>query len=216
MPLLSESDPVSIELHVRPLRRLRKGDSLLDSSFFWRDATLIKKDGVEFFMPTVEARLLHIFYHSQIADRYYKLKRIPVRSIMDFDRVMRSTKDVNWDIIFSRVAKSKLYKEFSLYVENCREYFFLSIPSVEAKRYSTVTFINKTIQEGLLRHKLFFKVHGTYKYISAVLEYIFSPSSVRRCYGNMPVLPLLGKHVADLLESKKYTNRIKYIQSLWQ
>lgn len=107
------NSPAAIDIHIEMI----DAQWVLPSQGVWARAERIEYRGVELYAPSPTDRLLHNFLHAQVhhVGGYYG-GRFDLRQLYEFSRIVEHDEnDIDWDEIFSIVAKHYLEGAFLLH-----------------------------------------------------------------------------------------------------
>jgi hypothetical protein len=168
-----------VELHRQPLLQLGACE-LLSSGEAFSNAVQCKN----LKMLSVEHRLLHNFFHTQIQDRNDLLGKIDLMQAYEFVQlVFRHKGTVQWDQIQRRVKECGLEIHFQVYLLYAEDYFYCPIPeNISISRRSRRL---KKRQQRLDKYKVLRIIHGATMLIVFSLGRELSPTRIQEKYGSI-------------------------------
>jgi len=215
LPLVADGEPVSVELHIRPTP-LRERGTLLDAEMAWSAAMRTNRHGCTFWIPSLEFRMLHAFYHSQIGDKWAWIQSAPLRSLMDFQRLASNGGErVDWEAMWGLVQKYRLERPYSLYVDTCRKYFGLTVPDYAFKKGLLLKY-DTLWRDGIQRYPLVAKIRYLYAYALKSLYRQFSLLQARKDYGDLPVIRLIYYRMCKGLSFSLYARKVRDMGSIFR
>lgn len=112
-PFWNENYSVPLELHTRFTRWKYSG--LLDLHQVLNRCSLLKFDGNEFYLPSIDDRIVHLVAHSQLSSHRFGRRTVICRDLVDF-LDLTSRKECNLQQVRKRFLESGYLREFMSFV----------------------------------------------------------------------------------------------------
>jgi len=179
------NEAASVELHLHPLLHLKRA-ALLDTALFWRDSTLMSKNGLEARLPSLEHRIVHNFLHVQIQDGHAWYADLRLRQLYEFVQICDRYRDrIKWDAVLKQIDGIGFRHSFRAYLLSAQGLFQLPIPA----GISTTIIANVLDRRRQLQYRYawFGKLNKFVIYYCLRLARELSPIRVRLKYDTLPL-----------------------------